>query len=411
MRYVRNIVFICCFLAFSICSAWEVRAEGMPIPCILSGEDVGNGYEYTAPGIGSFSVNGMEGKTLSAAVFSADETCTMVFYRDGERTEVDASMILDPGQYELRLYRSDDTEQSGDYGTFVFTIENDFASSLEGMEVKPVTNVENPELKLRVEPDGMFRYTLPDGEYFRMNVPQGGWSRSQVTVELSDNLRAYVVRRDGVSESFAEGLQFAHTGSYEILVRDNEFGMNGETSYTVTICFVLYPSKVLNLSHVNAPMGLSLVSARHNGTPVVCGDRFIHLEEDGSWMLEFADSDGIIRWQMEFERDTTPPLLRFSQEVDGKVLTEPAAFTISELTAQVLIKRNGEEAFASLDQIAANGVYHIEVTDQAGNVRDYDFTMAAGQEIDWWIFVLVPVIGLLAAAGIIIYWKDNIRVV
>ncbi len=57
-------------LLFLLSWTRTVFAEGTPIPCIMTGEDVGNGYEYTVPSIGSFTINGMEGETFQAAVFS-----------------------------------------------------------------------------------------------------------------------------------------------------------------------------------------------------------------------------------------------------------------------------------------------------------------------------------------------------
>ncbi len=415
---------LCIGLLLAILLSGNVLAAGTAIPCIMTAEDVGNGYEYTVAGIGKFSVNGLEGETLSAAAFTAERDCAMVFYKDGSLAEVDGGMVLDPGAYEMRLYRASDTEQKGDYGSFLFAIDNDYAATLERMDPENLVVVENPALELTVEEPSLlqgqqggrrFRYMLPSGESFVMNVPQGGWSRGEVKLETSPGLNVYMVRLDGEPLDFSDGMTFNQTGSYEILVRDNELGTSGNVSYSVTICFTLYVSKTMNISHINAPMGLRLAAAYRDGVEAssqegIIGSDFIHLEADGSWVLEFADPAGNVVWDMELERDATAPYLRFSQETDGKTLAEAVSFTPSEVDAQIHIYRNGERAVASKNQIAVNGVYHIEVMDGAGNVRDYDFSVGIRHTLKDKKLVIIPVVLLLAAGAVLLYWRKNIQV-
>lgn len=400
----------CILLSFLLSCLWCVCAwaDAAPIACIMTGEDVGNGYEYTVPGIGSFTVNAMEEETLPAVVFNIEDGCFPVLLRDGEPVDFNGGMVIDVGSYELRLYGSE--EKNGNYGVFRFSIENDYTDTLE--EAGKDFRVEkNPPLTMKyMEEKGMFRYTLPDGAYFEINVPVGGFTRRQVQVNLSDQLHIYQIYCDGEPVPFSEEQVFAKTGSYEIIARDNEVGLDGDVSYRVAIGFHIYLTQTMNISHINAPLGLTIASVSLNGVPMETHGNYLHMEEDGTYLAAFADNQGTVRWEMEFTRDTVPPRLDFDRQVDGMTVQEPVTFTVSEPAAQIHILRNGAEATASLNRIAANGSYRLEVSDQAGNVREYSFVLRAGYTVFDKRMVIIPLLLLLAAGGAFAYNRRSIRV-
>ena len=96
--------------------------------------------------------------------------------------------------------------------------------------------------------EGMFTYTLPDGETISSRVPFGGWSESRNDIELSDQLNVYRVLRDGQPQDFSEGLSFNLPGSYRVTIWDNELGLSGDTSYRIDYCFVLSSRGPRNIS-------------------------------------------------------------------------------------------------------------------------------------------------------------------
>ncbi len=385
-------------------------AQGGPIPCVMTGEDVGNGYEYTVSGIGSFTVNGTEGETLQAAVFDLDENCFPTLWQDGQETGFQDGIVLDPGSYELRIYST--PERDGNYGVFTFQIDNDYTEALRSAANSgQVTVEENPPLTLKYnEKEGLFRYMLPDGQYFDTNVPVGGWFRGQARLSLSDGLMAFQVRRDGELTDFSDGLMFNQPGSYEIVMKDNLLGLAGEVSYHVTIGFRLYIDRTMNLSHINAPMGLSVASVLLDGEPVESGEDFFHTEQDGQYKILFAEPGGKGFWEMNFTRDTVAPALRFDRYVDQCFLDGPVTFTSSEPMATTRILRNRQEAYASMGQIAANGVYHVEVKDQAGNMRDYDFSIQNRYSVWNKKLLVIPFAILLLGAAGFVYWRRTIKV-
>ncbi len=440
------------FWTFSCLST--VRAESTAVESIMTGEDMGNGYQYTVPGIGRFYVNGEEGETLSAAVFSLDGGITPVLYRDGYKADFNDGVILDNGSYELRLYK--EGKEDGSYGVFRFAIQNDY-QDITDYDKKTLTVVENPELKLTYDGgEGYFLYTLPDGKRFASSIPAGGMGFGQAVLRPGEGLNVYRVLQNGEPVDFSEGLSFARPGSYLVTMRDNELGLDGDVSYRLDVCFRLCAERVMDISHINAPMGFRLASVKKDGKELKGFEKnYIHLTEDGSYELIFVPDEAEagegkkggdkaggdkaggdkaggdkagggkagrdkagggkaggadIVWKTCFVRDSTAPFLIFSQPADGQVLREELSFMPSEGGCRVRVERNLEEAETPGSRIVQDGRYHMEITDRAGNTRTYDFDMKQGFEILDRRMLIIPFMLFAAGGAVCIYCRRHMKV-
>lgn len=383
-------------------------AAGRPLTCVMTAEDAGNGYEYLAEGIGTFTVNCQENEVVPIFVFEAYDGCYAALYQEDRKIESDG-LVYEPGRYELRIYGNEALD--GDYGSFYVTVENEY-NELEPEELQDLTEVKNPGLELSRDADrNVFRYTFPDGVWFETNVPLGGWSRSSVRIATDEKLHVYQIYHDGEVAGIGDELEFNEVGGYEIILRDNELGSRGGTAYYAVMTFRLYKNETISLSRVNTPMGLTLVSARKDDERIAVTDAdCIQLTQDGRYVLEYADPAGVICWRMEFVRDTTPPKLRFNVPMNGEPVREDVAFSPSELDADIYLERNHSEVEASLNIIRVNGRYHMEISDPAGNRRDYDFTVDKAADIDPAAVLAVILVFLLLLAGGFAYWRRSMRV-
>ena len=97
------LILAACFFCTVLGPAVPSKADPIELECVLTAEDVGNGYEYTIPGIGTFTVNGRDGETLSAAVFSLEDGCEAELFRDGYEADFNDGVILENGSYERRI--------------------------------------------------------------------------------------------------------------------------------------------------------------------------------------------------------------------------------------------------------------------------------------------------------------------
>lgn len=378
------------------------------VDCVMVQEDVGNGYRYEAPGIGGFSINGQNGETLSAAVISLDPGLEVQILRDGYEASFSDGVILDNGSYEMRIFREGEEEV---YGVFHFAVQNSYGEMLGG-EDRELVQISNPKMELDYDSqEGMFTYTLPDGETISSRVPFGGWSESRNDIELSDQLNVYRVLRDGQPQDFSEGLSFRLPGSYRVTIWDNELGLSGDTSYRIDYCFVLSSRGPRNISHISAPMGFQTESLLWNGIPLPIDSKdFVHLELDGSYEIAFESEDGSLTWQTSILRDTTAPTVTFTPDISSGQASEYVEFSRSEPDAALEIRWNGQQVEAYTPRLAMDGRYQITITDTAGNSRQYEFTLRKGYDIRGGFLIVLPVLLLAAAGGIVFYWRRNMRV-
>ena len=117
-----------------------------------------------------------------------------------------------------------------------------------------------------------------------------------------------------------------------------------------------------------------------------------------------------MRWSMGLTRDTTAPALWFSEDISGGRAEDYLDFTPSDPDCQIDILWNGQQAEAYGSRLAMDGRYVITVTDQAGNSREYDFTLRRGFSIWSGYMIIIPVLLAAAAGGTILYWRRHMRV-
>lgn len=406
----RRLIPVLAAAALCLCSPAAAYAEGAPLTCVLEAEDVGNGYQYSIPGIGGFSVNCTDGETVSAAVVTLEEGCEARLYRNGYEMDFGDGILFDKGAYELQIFRRENPD--GDYGQFHITVENSYGELFD-REYSELRLTRNPEMELDVDGEtSMYQYTLPDGTYIRCDVPQGGQSGTAARMELSEKLNLYRVLRDGEPVEAPQGLLFDRPGSYQVTVWDNELGLDGPDAYRVDYCFTLYGQGGRSISYINAPMGFYTEQVIRDGQ-ILKNDsgNSVHLESDGSYELRFAQKGGDARWTMKFKRDTTPPCLNFLQELNpDEVIREEVSYIPSEAGTRIRVYRNGQLVETMDNRIAVDGAYQIVVSDAAGNEREYRFVLREGFDVITKEWMIIPLVLLAAAAGCIVYWRRTMRV-
>lgn len=409
-RYGKQAAVLVLSLFFLASGAFASRAASQ-IPLVLTGEDIGNGYQYEATGIGSFTVNGKDGQKLPAVIIDIQESTGAVLYRDGTEMEFQSGdLLIENGSYELYLYQKGQ-EGVGDYAIFQFQIQNEYETMME--ETGKTEVVDDPTLVMSYEETtGMFRYTLPDGEYFCMDIPMGSSSHTAARLSFSEGLTAYTMRKDQEAMVLPENLTFMEPGHYEIVAVENQFSMSKEQVYHTGIWFTLKNDKPENINLVNAPFGFRFLSAKLNGREIPLDrESSMRLFEDGTYEFEFTDTagEGLV-WREYLTRDTTAPAIHFSVPVDGKVLKEDVSFILPGRRETMEIQQNGIVVTASENRIAQDGNYVITVQDEAGNSRVYEFSMEQGYQLfdAKGILLLAAILAILG--GAMVYWRRTMYV-
>lgn len=401
-----------------LCAVIQLPVCAAVLPSTEVAEDVGNGYRFEIPGIGGFSANGKNGETMSVGVITLDQGLQAQLYRDGEAAVFQNGMaITENGVYELRVFRETQGTPE-DFGIYRFQIENNYADIGAGGRAE-IRLVENPEMIPEYLPErGMYRYSFRSGRYFDTSVPVGGWSSNQIRLILGQGVNLYSARRDGELTVPEESMVFREYGSYEIGVRSNELGFEGEESYKEDIVFRLFQrDKAVQYDSISAPLGFIIHSCTLNGErQELSGATVQELRGDGEYRVEFlksplSEGEAPHLYTVEFMRDTTPPELHFSEDIYSGTVRKNLHFSCEETDAEIHIFKNYQRVVATGGNISQNGSYRLLVSDRYGNQREYRFLMQKTVKLFTPALIVIPLLLLLVGCVMVaVYWKRHMRV-
>lgn len=270
-------------------------------------------------------------------------------------------------------------EEDLDFDMDIETFTEQYLQKLEQGEVEfqglDTEKIEAPPLTLEQTDTGMFRYTLPDGNYYEATVPNGMMTGDSVSLSTSSNVMT-VVTKDGESSSLISSLRFSEAGDYQIRMLFYEFepeDFDEHKMYEVTHSFTIAGKPAGNFGAVTAPEGFQIISVKRNGIPQkIETPACFFLNGDGRFEIRYSDlATETMYAATTFERDTIAPFLTFSEEIGEGKVRGPITFTKTDAEDRVYLFYNGHRAETQLQKLTEAGKYGLEVVDRAGNSRTY----------------------------------------
>lgn len=369
-----------------------------------------DGYTYAISGGGTFTTNCRDGETKNFVYLETDnETKIISVKKDGAEIEDKGGFYYDPGVYELVV------ESGESRCSFRFTISDSSISFLDSSfgTSQDFNIVREPDVNFSYDSSrGLYRYTLPDGEWIECNVPQGGFTRNAVTIRYSDGLSSLSSYKDG-EIYLSENTSYKEAGSYNVTIWDLGASTEGGVAYRFDYCFNIYQNYDMNISVIRAPGGMRIKAVEYNGEYERCDDdRKVVMRRDGNYRIRFEGiSDPGAVYSMELTRDTSPPKLIFTPDFkNGDTINEDLYFARSPEVKDMVIHRDGVLVGAEAGRITVVGQYLIEVSDEAGNTRSYEFILKPGLPLPKKQMVILLVILLVVGVGVFLHGRRNMKV-
>ena len=273
----------------------------------------------------------------------------------------------------------------------------------------------NPPLTMKMVQNGNIRYTLPNGDYYEVNVPNGTITERPVIFDPSADVVA-VVTKDGESSSLFNSWHFSEPGNYQIKLVFYQFEAEGAEDlnvYEVNHYFTITGSKINNIGAVPAPDGFEIISAKRDGVPLTIDNpKCLFLGGDGKFEIRYRDTaTGSIYATSSFNRDTTAPFLTFSKEIAEGEVEGPVEFYTGDIKDKVYTFYNGHSGEAVTNELSIPGDYVLKVVDDAGNGRIYSLKIKQTYRILEPKTIILALVLLLGAGASLLFLRRDTKVI
>lgn len=292
--------------------------------------------------------------------------------------------------------------------------------TLSGVDTtnKTVTIFNNEPLSITVTKNGKpmdytFGTVLTDEGIYTVRITDdyGNAVNFNVTIDKSVSYSANVanglISNGGVQ--FTNGEKLTVTATKDGKLFDYTFGqtLDDEGEYTVTLHDVYGNEKTVEFRIVKGIKkaidytlgdGVTVLSVTKDGNPYSINGNRLNFTEDGEYTVT-AEAEGV-SCTFTLTLDTIAPTIVLEGINNGGVADGIVTITEPSEPATVEVFKNGERIDYEFGQeLSDYAEYRVIVTDSAGNVSEYSFTL---KHLLNGGAVAMIVIGILAAIGIVI---------
>ncbi len=227
------------------------------------------------------------------------------------------------------------------------------------------------------------------------------------SVSYSANVANGLISNGGVS--FTNGEKLTVTATKDGKVIDYAFGqtLDDEGEYIMTLRDVYGNEKTVTFrivkgikQSIDYSLGdnAAVLSVTKNGEPYAVSGKRLNFTEDGEYVVT-AEAEGVT-CAFTLTLDTTAPNVFLSGVENGGVADGIVTITEPNEPATIEVYRNGELINYELGQeLSEYADYRVVVTDSAGNVSEYSFTL---KHLLNGGAIAIIMIGILAAIGVVI---------
>ncbi len=162
--------------------------------------------------------------------------------------------------------------------------------------------------------------------------------------------------------------------------------------------FTILTKSTGKLETFTVPAGFSITDARLDGAAVSHTSQSVDMTTEGGYVVHYRCGEASLTRTLEIEVDHTPPTLKLEAVKDNGA-KGPVDISDMEPGVTASIKL-GNRKISAKDTLSQSGMYHIVLTDQAGNKTTYSFRILMYFNMSSIGFIILL---LAAIAALVIY--------
>ena len=259
---------------------------------------------------------------------------------------------------------------------------------------------------------------LSDNMFFDTSVRMYGYPAGNGAVysNAADGMilteRVDIVIPRGINiDVFFEGTQIEFTGqalsdigSYVIRLSD---GGQEKSLFSFTIA----GKETCRILSYTVPEGFRIVHATLDGIEISYSRKYVDMSAEGDYSIYYECYLTGMNYTLNVSVDTTPPTIVLEGvEADGKA-RGPVTITGKDANDSLTVYKDGEKILLMLSNtLTQSGNYVATVSDTAGNVSTYPFTIMIYLDRNGWIFILIFVLLIIGTVVYIQYQRTHLRI-
>ena len=162
------------------------------------------------------------------------------------------------------------------------------------------------------------------------------------------------------------------------------------------------------LETFTVPEGFTITEARLDGNTVSHSSKSVNMEQEGGYVIHYRCNASDLTYSLEIEVDHTPPTLKL-EAVKNNVAKGPVDISDMEEGVTASIKL-GNRTVKATDTLRQSGMYHIVLTDQAGNQTTYSFRILMYFNMSSIGFVILLLAAIAALVIYLVVSRNKLRV-
>lgn len=236
------------------------------------------------------------------------------------------------------------------------------------------------------------------------DVADGMVVNRPVSVSTSDGVSVQIYR-DGVAVAEEEFERLSVAGNYNVSAR------SGDSTVQV-LTFTIVGERTNLAGGYNMPDGFYVTDATRDGERTEYERTYVPMDQEGQYHIEYICAPTGLSYELDVFMDRTPPQLTFDARADKQGRAH-SAVTVGgfEPGDTVALTLNGDRVnFPNDGVLRGSGNYALEVTDAAGNIATYQFTILVYFDANSLIFFSLVMVSIVAIAAYIVVKRKNLKI-
>ena len=247
----------------------------------------------------------------------------------------------------------------------------------------------------------MYGFPMDRGVVYS-NVADGMITRENVTLSIPDGMGT-VILQDGAAIEYT-GQELRNNGNYVVQIQEN-----GQTATVLT--FTITGARNGRILNYSMPDGFRIVSASKDGEIIGYSRKFVDMSVEGSYTVSYECPLTQMSYTLYLTVDTTPPVLTLEGVGEDGKARGPVTISGKGEYDTLNITKDGEPYSMIMSYtLTQSGRYVVTVSDEAGNVNTYQFTIMIYLDRNGWIFTAIFVLLIIGIVVYVHYHRTHLKV-